>query len=541
MRSRRPSVVVCIVVLAGTLLGPRAASAEATPAPTLYQPPVDAPLRDTFRPPATPYGPGNRGIDYATTEGQPVRAAADGEVVFAGRIGASSHVTVLHGDGVRTSYSFVDAPVVRRGDHVTRGQVVATSTADGLHFGARAGDAYVDPLVLLGQVSDRQRQAWLVDDPDPTVPLSEAEERNLLVEALRGVARRVTATVEQKIDLARILADDALDLAVPMSVHLALAAHRWRLEQAAQPPRCSAPTVTTTPPAHRPRRVVVLVGGLGSATGDAAVLDVDTAALGYAPKDVHQFNYVDGDSKPYGPADTQGDIGRQGARLAADIAALQRASPSTPVDVIAHSQGGLVARAAITTHHAAPATVVTLGTPHQGADLATAGAGLDATASGGLLLDAATLATRPAAGVDLNSTSIRQMSETSDFLASLPEEGWDPGITHVVAVAARRDPIVPNHQAALHSDDAYRTVVSPYGGDSLDAHSRLPGSPEATREIALALDRRPPTCRTLEEALLDAFVGRATSDAHDRVGATLAAAGLYADARTRQTFTVRSR
>ena len=34
-----------------------------------YQPPVDAPVTDPFRPPLTPYGPGNRGIDYATVPG----------------------------------------------------------------------------------------------------------------------------------------------------------------------------------------------------------------------------------------------------------------------------------------------------------------------------------------------------------------------------------------------------------------------------------------------------------------------------------------
>src|SRR5688500_89657 len=34
-----------------------------------YQPPVDAPVADRFRPPATPYGAGNRGVDYDTSTG----------------------------------------------------------------------------------------------------------------------------------------------------------------------------------------------------------------------------------------------------------------------------------------------------------------------------------------------------------------------------------------------------------------------------------------------------------------------------------------
>ena len=34
-----------------------------------YQPPVAAAISDPFRPPAQAYGPGNRGLDYATAQG----------------------------------------------------------------------------------------------------------------------------------------------------------------------------------------------------------------------------------------------------------------------------------------------------------------------------------------------------------------------------------------------------------------------------------------------------------------------------------------
>ncbi len=52
--------------------------------PVVYTPPVDAPVVDGFRPPPTPYGPGNRGLEYALADVTPVRAAGDGEVIFAG-------------------------------------------------------------------------------------------------------------------------------------------------------------------------------------------------------------------------------------------------------------------------------------------------------------------------------------------------------------------------------------------------------------------------------------------------------------------------
>src|SRR2546430_12608760 len=114
-----------------------------------YQPPVAAPVADPFRPPAQTYGPGNRGIDYATAPGTDVKAAADGEVVFAGQVGGTLHVVVLHGDGIRTSYSFLSSIRVQRGDKVHQGQVVGTTGTQPFHFGARAGDAYIDPALLL--------------------------------------------------------------------------------------------------------------------------------------------------------------------------------------------------------------------------------------------------------------------------------------------------------------------------------------------------------------------------------------------------------
>ncbi len=114
-----------------------------------YQPPVDAPVVDVFRPPPSPFGAGNRGVDYRTAPDTPVGAAASGEVVFAGPVGGRLHVVVLHADGLRTSYSFLSAVTVRRGDRVFAGQQVGQA-GPSLHFGARRGETYIDPLTLFG-------------------------------------------------------------------------------------------------------------------------------------------------------------------------------------------------------------------------------------------------------------------------------------------------------------------------------------------------------------------------------------------------------
>src|SRR3954468_14948134 len=101
---RRTALVVAVVVATISLTVPAADAAAADPT---YIPPVDGPIVDPFRPPSTPYGPGNRGVDFAPEPGSAVRAAADGRVVFAGQVGGSLHVVVLHPDGLRTSYSFL--------------------------------------------------------------------------------------------------------------------------------------------------------------------------------------------------------------------------------------------------------------------------------------------------------------------------------------------------------------------------------------------------------------------------------------------------
>jgi murein DD-endopeptidase MepM/ murein hydrolase activator NlpD len=114
-----------------------------------YIPPIDAPVTDPFRPPSTPYGPGNRGIEYATVPGTPVVAAADGVVSFAGQVAGSLYVTVQHPDGVRITASFLATIAVVAGAPVVQGQVIGT-TGGRLHISARRGDVYFDPASLWG-------------------------------------------------------------------------------------------------------------------------------------------------------------------------------------------------------------------------------------------------------------------------------------------------------------------------------------------------------------------------------------------------------
>ena len=99
----------------------------------------------------------NDGINIAAPVGTPVRAAADGEVVYRGAElnGYGNLLLVKHDDGYVTAYAHNEAMLVRKGDRVRRGQVIAkvgqtgSATQPQLHFEIRHNLKAVDPLALL--------------------------------------------------------------------------------------------------------------------------------------------------------------------------------------------------------------------------------------------------------------------------------------------------------------------------------------------------------------------------------------------------------
>jgi murein DD-endopeptidase MepM/ murein hydrolase activator NlpD len=150
-----------LLVLAALVCSPLPASGTPTP-PSSMSTRYDWPLAPPhpvvrrFQPPSTPYGPGHRGVDLGTEPETPVLAAADGVVAFAGPLVGRGVVSIDHDGGVRTSYEPLTVLVVT-GQRVIRGTVIGLSVpghegcaaATCLHWGARRGMEYVDPLGLL--------------------------------------------------------------------------------------------------------------------------------------------------------------------------------------------------------------------------------------------------------------------------------------------------------------------------------------------------------------------------------------------------------
>src|SRR3954452_21878620 len=88
-----------------------------------------------FAPPDHPWLPGHRGVDLRAQAGALVEAAGPGRVHFAGRIGRMWVVSVLHPDGLLTTYEPV-RPLVRRGAWVRRGQPIGRLLRSGSHCGS---------------------------------------------------------------------------------------------------------------------------------------------------------------------------------------------------------------------------------------------------------------------------------------------------------------------------------------------------------------------------------------------------------------------
>jgi hypothetical protein len=120
------------------------------PAPGPYIPPVDAPVSDPFHVDGGLYGPGNRGIEFATSPGDVVVAAAGGRVVFSGTVAGRRSVTIRHEDGARTGYGPLREVFVAAGAQVQQGQPIGTAGGAVL-FTVRVGDEYIDPAPLLAQ------------------------------------------------------------------------------------------------------------------------------------------------------------------------------------------------------------------------------------------------------------------------------------------------------------------------------------------------------------------------------------------------------
>ena len=485
-------------IAVGTLVG---AVALAAPAGADWEHPVDAAVSDPFRAPQTRFGAGNRGLEYATSGGEIVRAVDAGTVVFAGVVGKQRHVVVEHGDGLRSTYAFVSSVDVVRGQSVRQGQRVATA-GPAVHLTARLGSTYVDPMLLM-------------------------QGAEVVVRLRPGVAPPTAPGRQLSPELAML--DAANDLGLSQQIlALADAASEWHHQD------CTADGASVTAPGggEAPsERILIQVGGLGTSSGGASIGGLDHGALGYDPDNVVGFSYSGGctpeafggdggalagelTGSDYEPAATFQPIETSARHLADLIEAIAVARPGQPIDLAAHSLGGVVTRRAIEMLDtsgtlAAVDVVMTIGSPHGGTDLATGAVAISDSPLASVALEAI--------GGDLADFS------TADSVYDIAEAGGGgvvgprpppDGLT-VIAVAGSTDLVVPGGHAMW--DGATNVVVPTSIVDATSTHGDLPGMPEVQREFELALAGAAPRCVGLVEVLGSAVAATGISAVEDAV------------------------
>jgi murein DD-endopeptidase MepM/ murein hydrolase activator NlpD len=158
---------VAEVIAQGTLERPVTASTGT------YIWPTDAVITSYFGVRDIPVGSSNHaGIDLAGDANQPIYAADGGVVIFAGEYGGYGNlVQIQHDNGEITYYGHCNTLIVKEGDAVYQGQLIAlmgstgVSTGDHCHFEIRTdADTPVDPLLYFPEFTGETVETGLSEE-----------------------------------------------------------------------------------------------------------------------------------------------------------------------------------------------------------------------------------------------------------------------------------------------------------------------------------------------------------------------------------------
>ncbi|MBT3246948.1 MAG: M23 family metallopeptidase [Actinobacteria bacterium] len=540
------AVVVAAATIGGALVSATPAAAQPPDAVSdsmapeedvVYRHPVEGPVVDGFRPPAEPWLPGNRGLEYATFPGEAVTAAADGMVIFAGQVAGTLHVTILHDDGLRTSYSFLASVDVSEGRRLMAGAVVGRA-ARRVHFGVRdPTGSYLDPGNIIGRQPVLRAQLASHDDEAVATAAAAArrrEERSTLSRLVGAagatggwVGDRVADGMDVSIEAGRMMVERYIwTVARPIVAIQAWADLGVALTSAVlSPPDCTPVSIRPSPPEGQ--RVAVLVPGLNAPSDGGPITELDMAALGFAPPDVIRFSYNGGripDPDTVGenwfdplpatansPEATRRSVADSSIHLAALLDDVRRLRPGATIEIYGFSIGGMVAVSAIgqMTAWEVPASVllVTIASPHRGLTpartLERIGAIPGLAGLDGFM------------GIPVGSPIVADLA--SGTRASLPPD------VPMLSIGSIGDPLVPAVRTVFEGAE---TVIVGSGG--LFEHDGLVSEEGTSREISLFLAGRPPGCRSLIHRVGAAVVPRLIAGAHDMVSVAGPVDGLLA-------------
>ncbi len=448
---------------------------------TLLTPPVDAPVVRAFDIGAEEWSSGHRGVDYRIPRGTAVRAVGPGTVSFAGEVAGGNAVTIDHGGGLQTTYTWLSDILVTQGQQIDATTWIGHSGdahegIEGLHLGALLAEEYVDPIAYLG-------------------PLDQSAALHLA--PLR----------------------DPMDVGTP---------EEDCTDEVELPQDAPAPN----------DNIAVAIAGIGTKTEGGVSADMikhGPKLLGYPKERVYDFSYAGTDGprfhRPYSVTDSSGSLVKAAAELGDLMEKIARKHPGTEVDLIAHSQGGIVARAYLegiadgwSTDLPPVEHFVTLATPHKGAPLANEVRDIeDEWLTGGLVLDGlSNLMQKTGWLPDPRGAAVGQLRPDSALISWLAREDLVYG-TRGLTLAMPHDFVVPADHALLDTETT--RILRPEG---LSGHSAIVRSPIARGVVHAFLRDAPIPCKGLMDSV-GPWAGRLVGALNDKVsnlyGAAESAAG----------------
>ncbi len=199
--------------------------------------------------------------------------------------------------------------------------------------------------------------------------------------------------------------------------------------------------------------LAMVVAGLGSsrrrrADGSLAPsVAIDREVLGYRKGEVAYFSY-NPDGPTYGNRDTFGDLHAQARSLGEQLRALEAEHPGRSIDLIGHSQGGVVISLFLTRYYRGHEAeypripnVVTFASPLEGAPAASIASEVDDTIGGRLLFFGIE---QVRDDLPLGSKALDQLDPRSSTIDVIADSSFDE--PRFLSIMGSQDPVVPSAQ-----------------------------------------------------------------------------------------------
>lgn len=286
--------------------------------------------------------------------------------------------------------------------------------------------------------------------------------------------------------------------------------------------------------------IVVAVAGIGSHTDElsdgkikaaASMYNMDLRTLGYSEDSIFHYSYKGIEERegqgpyrlhaPYTREDTYQSLRDAAGLLARQVEEIHKLYPKKEIDIVAHSQGGLVAQYYLAALYQpkrleSPQVdhFVAIATPHGGADAAQLHRQIAGSEYGDFLLEGWDELSRMTGLPRPSSAAVQEMAEDSTFLTEL-DRLWNPEKVETTTIAATFDYVVTAPHTHLKGATHFTANLPTTFGSIFNAHGDVVEANNTKQIIYGALSDDPVACTAFRDAVADHGIGNAISTVED--------------------------